>query len=415
MGCVLRVALAKRTPRHNLPRNIPKSQFGTITVIPSERSHLFVTATTHPGMTGKSNEDRYSISAFRLDDDSSTPAVFAIIADGIGGHKAGEIAAEIAVNIISHSISESDGSEPQETLEYGIIQAGDAIQKQSVKEFSQQGMGSTCACAWIIDDRLYTASVGDSRIYLLRDGNIRQISIDHTWVQEALDHGIIKPEQARNHPRSHIIRRYLGSKSAVVPDLRLKLSPEETDVQALANQGTRLLPGDQLLLCSDGLSDLVEDVEIGEALKSQEMSNAISSLVDLANERGGHDNITIVALKIPAPNETASVEIKLDTTPQQNALPWLTCAIIGVSVIFILAIAALAFWLLTRPESKPSPTLLPDASIPVATFTLTAAEVHPIETPIPSGTPIQATLTPWPTNPPEDQGAELPSPTLDGF
>ena len=302
-------------------------------MIPSERSHLFVAATTHPGMTGKSNEDRYSVSAFRLDDEFSTPSVFAIVADGIGGHKAGEIAAEIAVNTISYFISESDGSEPVETLEYAIIQAGDAIQKQSLKDITQQGMGSTCACAWIIDDRLYIGSVGDSRIYLLRNGVIRQITIDHTWVQEALDHGIIKPEQARNHPRSHIIRRYLGSKSTVVPDLRLKLSPEENEAQTLANQGLQLFPGDQLLLCSDGLSDLVEDTEIVETIKSSEMSTALSSLVDLANKRGGHDNITLVALKVPAPDETPETEIKLGLTPSKKAIPWLTCTIIGIAAI----------------------------------------------------------------------------------
>ncbi len=384
-------------------------------MIPSERSHLFVAATTHPGMTGKSNEDRYSISAFRIDDEGNTPAVFAIIADGIGGHKAGEIAAEIAIDTISHFISESDGSEPQETLEYAIIQAGDAIQKQSIKEISQQGMGSTCACAWIIDDQLYTASVGDSRIYLLRNGNIQQLSIDHTWVQEALDHGIIKPEQARNHPRSHIIRRYLGSKSTVVPDLRLKLSSNESDAQALANQGMRLLPGDILLLCSDGLSDLVEDDEFKEALNSSEMSAALSSLVDMANKRGGHDNITIVTLKVPAPNEIPNVKIQSDTLPIQKTKPWLTCTIIGIVVIFIFLIAALAFWLLNRPESTPNSTTLPSVSSPVVTLTLTAAETNPTGTLNPSLTPIRATLTPWPTNPPENQDADAFTPTLEGY
>lgn len=384
-------------------------------MIPSERSHLFVAAITHPGMTGKSNEDRYSISAFRLEDETSTPAVFAIVADGIGGHKAGEIAAEIAVNIISHSILESDATQPQETLEYAVIQAGDAIQKQSLKDVSQQGMGSTCACAWIIDERLYTTSVGDSRIYLLRDGGIRQITIDHTWVQEALDHGIIKPDQARNHPRSHIIRRYLGSKSTVVPDLRIKLDPEETDLQALANQGMGLLPGDQILLCSDGLSDLVEDEEISEVLKSQEMSAAMSSLVDMANERGGHDNITIVALKVPEPDETPSDAIPQDVVPQKNALPRLTCAIIGIAIIFVLLITALAIWLLNKPENKSNPTSLPDISNPMSTLTVTADEVFPTETPIPSMTPIQVTLTPWPTNPPENPESEALTPTLEGF
>ena len=383
-------------------------------MIPSERSHLFVAAITHAGMTGKSNEDRYSISAFRLEDEGNTPAVFAIVADGIGGHKAGEIAAEIAVDTISHAILESDGTEPKETLEYAVIQAGDAVQKQSLKDESQHGMGSTCACAWIIDDRLYTASVGDSRIYLLRDGGIQQITVDHTWVQEALDHGIIKPEQARNHPRSHIIRRYLGSKSAVVPDLRLKLDPEETAVQALSNQGFRLLPGDQLLICSDGLSDLVEDHEIRETLQSEEMSAAISSLVDLANKRGGHDNITIVALKVPTPDETPNGVIPAEVTSQKSALPCLTCAIIGIAVVLIVVIAALAFWLFNRAEGEDNPVQLPE-SPPAATFTWIPDEVFPTETPIPSLPPARATLTAWPTNPPEDQNMDTPTPTSDGF
>jgi protein phosphatase len=366
-------------------------------------------------MSGKSNEDRYSVSAFRLEDEGSTPAVFAIIADGVGGHKAGEIAAEIAVNNISHTISESDGSEPQETMEYAIIQAGEAIQKQSVKDISQQGMGSTCACVWIIDHKLYIASVGDSRIYMLRDGDIQQISIDHTWVQEALDHGIIKPEQARNHPRSHIIRRYLGSKSAVVPDLRLRLDPAETDAQSLANQGLQLNPGDQLLLCSDGLSDLVENNEIREALQTPEMSTALSSLVDLANERGGHDNITLLALKVPTPDETPKVEIRSQSKPGQSTKSWLTCAIIGLMAILVIMLVAWGIWFFTRSEGTPNPTSSPGVGLPGVTFTLTPEEIELSDTPAPSATPILPTLTPWPTNPPENQGNEALSPTTEGL
>jgi len=384
-------------------------------VIPSERSHLFVAATTHPGISGKSNEDRYSISAFRLDDEGSTPAVFAIIADGVGGHKAGEIAAEIAVNDISHAVAESDGTEPNETLEYAIIKAGEDIQKQSLKNVSQQGMGSTCACVWIIDHQLFTASVGDSRIYLLRNGGIQQISIDHTWVQEALDHGIIKPEQARNHPRSHIIRRYLGSKNAVVPDLRLKLNPDENDEQSRANQGMQLYPGDQLLLCSDGLSDLVENDEILTALQNFEMSTALASLIDIANERGGHDNITIIALKVPKPDETPTVEIPSKTSSWWTVRPWLTCAIIGGVAMLVIILIALGIWLFTHSGTPSDPVTLPKTGFPEVTSTVTPEEVLPTETPVPSATPIQPTLTPWPTNPPENQESVVPSPTLDGF
>jgi protein phosphatase len=366
-------------------------------------------------MSGKSNEDRYSVSAFRLDDEGSTPSVFAIIADGVGGHKAGEIAAEIAVNSISHVVAESDGAEPQKTLEYAIIQAGDAIQKQSLKNTSQQGMGSTCACAWIIDHRLYTASVGDSRIYLVRDEDVQQISIDHTWVQEALDHGIIKPEQARNHPRSHIIRRYLGSKTAVVPDLRLKLSSDETDEQSIANQGMKLYPGDQLLLCSDGLSDLVEENEIREALQTPETSEALTSLVELANERGGHDNITIIALKVPTPDETPKVKMPAQAKSWQPAFSWLTCAIMGAVVLLVIALVALGIWLFTRSEAGPNPTSSPEIIPTETTLTWTPADLTPSETPMPSETPAPPTLTPWPTNPPDNQEGALPSPTVDGL
>jgi protein phosphatase len=365
-------------------------------------------------MTGKSNEDRYAIAAFRLDNEGNTPSVFAIVADGVGGHKAGEIAAEIAVNTISHAIAMSDGANPQETLEYAIIQAGDAIQRQSAKKEDQRGMGSTCACAWVIGERLYTASVGDSRIYLLRNGFIQQTTIDHTWVQEALEHGIIKPEQARNHPRSHIIRRYLGSKNAVIPDLRLKLAPEETDEEAITNQGLHLFPGDQLLLCSDGLSDLVKDDEIQNSLLSTELTQALSNLVDMANERGGHDNITALALKVPVPDETPATGVKLESSSQRVLIPWMTCAVIGLLVVTLLLFGVASVWFYTRAKDTPTPTFLPDTTGPAVIFTVTPAEIIQTDTPVPSSTPIQPTLTPWPTNPPENQ-EEVPSQTQDGL
>lgn len=371
-------------------------------MIPSERAHLFTAAITHPGMTGKSNEDRYAITAYRLDDERNTPAVFAIIADGVGGHKAGEVAAEIAVNTISHAVALSDGTQPQETLEDAIIQAGKDILGQSHKDEAQQGMGSTCICAWIIDERLYMAAVGDSRLYLLRGGEISQLSIDHTWVQEALDHGIIKPEQARNHPRSHIIRRYLGSKNAVIPDLRLKLTPEESDQEAVANQGFPLVPGDQVLLCSDGLSDLVEDHEMHEILTAADLAAALETMVDLANARGGHDNITILALKVSTPEEQPGMAAPPKPTDQPNLLPWITCAVFGLITTAVILLAILGIWFFNRADGQPMPTATPDFLPPAATLTLPPTEIHPTETPLPSETPIQPTLTPWPTNPPEN-------------
>ena len=145
-------------------------------------------------------------------------------------------------------------------------------------------MGTTAVCAWIIGDRLYTAAAGDSRLYLLRSGALQRLTTDHTWVQEALDHGALSPEGARDHPNAHVIRRYLGAKHPLRADLRLRLHPDESDAQAEANQGLRLLPGDRLLLCSDGLTDLVEDAEILAALSTDSPTKeALHGLVALAN------------------------------------------------------------------------------------------------------------------------------------
>ncbi|MBN1667183.1 MAG: serine/threonine-protein phosphatase, partial [Anaerolineales bacterium] len=259
-----------------------------------EHAHLFVAAASHAGMSGKNNEDCYTVIAHQVSESDPTPSVFAIVADGVGGHRAGEVAAEIAVDVISHTVSESDASDPLQILENAIIQASHAIHEQSRSDDAQDGMGSTVACAWVLGQRLYTASVGDSRIYLIRDGKIHQLTTDHTWVQEAIEHGIITPDQARGHPRAHVIRRYLGAKSAPEVDLRLRWRDEENPEQERSNQGASLLPDDLLVLCSDGLTDLVDDQEIATLLLSEEQEEALADLIALANKRGGHDNITVV-------------------------------------------------------------------------------------------------------------------------
>lgn len=251
-------------------------------------------------MTGKNNEDRYSVSAFYLPGPERVPSVLAVVADGIGGHKAGEVAAEIAVETISRVVAASDGSFPANTLVQAVIEASQAIYEQSEQQANQKGMGATCACGWIIGDRLFIVNVGDSRIYLLRGGRIHQVSTDHTWIQEALEHGAITPDQIRGHPNSHVIRRYLGSRQTVIPDIRLRLRSQESDEQAEANQGTRLMPGDQVLLCSDGLTDLVDDDEIQRVLSTYPLQEAVHRLIEIANQRGGHDNTTVVALEQPA-------------------------------------------------------------------------------------------------------------------
>jgi len=361
-------------------------------VIPKDQAHLEVHAITHEGMSGKNNEDRYGVSAHIVSEKNSTDSVFAIVADGIGGHQAGEIAAEMVVESISQAVANSDASDPLATMEEAIVQAGQEVNEQATENAAQKGMGSTCVCAWVLGDQLYIASVGDSRIYLLRDNQIHQLTTDHTWAQEAVEHGILNQDQVRGHPQSHIIRRYLGSKTAVEVDFRLRLHPDESDEQALANQGMRLQPGDKLLLCSDGLTDLVEDEEIREKLQWPDQDAALQELVDLANQRGGHDNITIVTLEMPSQGEAKK--------QSRSGLYWLAGIIIGM--IVVVALVALAYVSWQYIQTEPTATLPPPTTTPAVIETEESQSEQPQVTttpePLPTETPVQATVTIWPTS-----------------
>lgn len=371
-----------------------------------EHAHLPVAALTHPGMVGKNNEDSFLVSAFRLEDAKQTPSLLAVLSDGIGGHRAGEVASAMAVETISQLIGQSDASRPTHLLQSAIIETSRQIRDAAQADPNRAGMGATCSAAWIIGNRLYAATVGDSRIYLMRNATIRQISTDHTWVQEALDLGFIQPGEERNHPNAHVIRRYLGSPEDPKVDVRMRLAEGENDNQAEANQGLVLRPGDRLLLCSDGLTDLVDDHEILETFQTQPLLGAAQSLVDLANQRGGHDNITLVAVEIPQPVKgTKPLARKKKGT-------FILLLVALMVVIGLLAAALLGGWLIQR-KSPVTPTPGPGTPVltvmwatPVDTQTSDSSLLPPATlVPTPSPTlpflPPEvggATFTPWPTN-----------------
>ena len=369
-----------------------------------ENSHLHIAAKSHPGMRGKNNEDRFAVSAFHLSQDQPTPAVFAVLSDGIGGHRAGEVAAEMAVDTISQIVAESDGAQPVHTLRNAIGSASQVIREQAERDAQLTGMGATCACAWVIANRLYAAWVGDSRIYLVRRRAIYQLTTDHTWVQEALEAGTITPEQARNHPNAHIIRRHLGSSQPVEPDFRLRLNATESEPPSDANQGMKLLPGDQLILCSDGLTDLVSQAELLYEVEAHSQEKAIDRLVSLANQRGGHDNITVISLRLPL-EDTQRLPLA-GKSPLSN---WRsTCLVIGLLVILAASILGGLYLYSKRSVVQPTVTATLAAPLPTSTFSFPspsptqATPLPPTASPTfivsPSLTPISATLTPWPTN-----------------
>lgn len=360
-------------------------------MIRTARAHLNVEAQTHAGMTGKNNEDRYAVASFVLDKKDRTPVLFAVLSDGIGGHRAGEVAAELAVNHMMQVVAQSDGKYIRQTIEDAVNEASEAIAAHSESNSNLKGMGATCATAWIVGDKLHTAYVGDSRIYLMRGGRIQQLTVDHTWVQEAIDRGVLTPEAARAHPNVHVIRRYLGSPTPPDPDFRLKLFNDEGDQNAENNQGLQLLPNDMLLLCSDGLTDLVWNDEILELVRSKpNLKDASRALVELANSRGGHDNTTVILISVPS-------DFKLTGRRHVNLLPWIIGGMAGIFLVLAAAsVLALGLWQWTVGPS-PTPTFtLTSTQTATPAFTMTSRATMPV---LPTlSLPIAPTYTPWPTN-----------------
>jgi len=269
-------------------------------MILAKQAHLHVAAQSNKGVVRQNNEDNFAVSAYQLSQADATPAVFAILSDGIGGHNAGEVASEMVVNRFTAKVSRSDGTHPQEVLKSAFDETNLKVVTASQSSPERKGMGATLACAWVIGRRLYTASAGDSRIYLVRAGSIQQLSLDHTWIQEAIDKGQTDLAQVNNLPSLHVIRRYVGSEKEIEPDFRMRMREGETNEQMLANQGAPLLPGDLLLLCSDGLTDMVTNEEMIQVMQREKNLRAsVDELVNLANKHGGKDNITVVMLMVP--------------------------------------------------------------------------------------------------------------------
>jgi protein phosphatase len=335
-----------------------------------------------------------------------------VVSDGVGGHRAGEVASEMTVNMISNIVGQSNGENPTQTMGDAIRSASNQIYAlgQTTTDFYE--MGATVACLIIIGHHLYTATVGDSRIYLMRDGHAHQISQDHTWIQEALRAGIISPDDVAGHPNAHVIRRYLGSPVPPEVDFTLHLTGHETDAQALANQGMLLRAGDQMLVCSDGLSDLVSGEEMLANLNNQPLDAAVKSLIDLANARGGHDNITIIAVGVPS----SATRFEHLLTPRNISM----AAVGGVALAGLFVLFFAGWWFYDWVQSK-APTPIPPtqpviiyrsaltpliSSTPQSTYTMDP-KLSFDKLLLPSATATspyrlfttgQASLTPWQNN-----------------
>ena len=243
---------------------------------------------TDAGRVRQSNEDFHWCSSWLL-----------VVADGMGGHQAGEIASEITVSTIRNACSPAPTGADETNLAHphlpdlvkAVVDANSAIVRASLEDPDRQGMGTTVAALSLIADptdpqtpfALGLVNVGDSRTYVLRQGRLRQVSKDHSFVQDLIDQGQITREEARYHPRRNIVTRALG----IEPDVQV-------DSAKLP-----LIKGDRFLLCSDGLVDEIDDKHIEEILKQYEDPQpAADALVQAANDNGGRDNVTVIVADV---------------------------------------------------------------------------------------------------------------------
>lgn len=228
------------------------------------------------GCVRSNNEDRIGVFTDR-------DSALLVVADGMGGHAAGEVAAQLAVDTLAETWQMQRPLAPPEFLAQAVTAANAAIHAQGEANPTQKGMGTTVTALLLGVYEGWFIHVGDSRLYMLRDGVFRQVSEDHSLVRDMVREGLLLPAEAKNHPCRNIIVRALGSQDAILPQI---------DEDPLV-----LKYNDRFLLCSDGLHDLVDDNEISEHLAAP-VVNACQSLVELARQRGGKDNISVLVCRV---------------------------------------------------------------------------------------------------------------------
>jgi serine/threonine protein phosphatase PrpC len=246
--------------------------------------HITCAGRTDVGIIRSGNEDSYLMVPER--------GVF-LVADGMGGHAAGEVASEMAVRLISRELGSLRGLSDEQVAERmrtAIRSANAAIFQRTLTEHDKRGMGTTVTALVLFDTRFLIGQVGDSRCYLQRDAKLTQVTKDHSYVQEQVDAGLLTPEQARYHPYSNVITRCVGASPDVQPDIY---------------QGEVRL-GDLFLVASDGLTGMVDDRRLQMLLMSRaEPDRKVHALISEANGRGGLDNITAIVVQVAAEDDGA--------------------------------------------------------------------------------------------------------------
>ena len=273
----------------------PLAPAGTISA--KDNSGLKVIVKTDLGNIRTNNEDTGLY--FRVADDSiiQEKGCLLIVADGMGGHQAGEVASKMAADTISKEYFSNNGNvNIEKNLARVFSLANKNIFETAAADKALNGMGTTCTALIIHQQAIYYAHVGDSRAYLIKNQRISRITTDHTYVQELLKNGDITPAEADKHPQRNILTNAMGTKAQVQVDT--------------GKYNGLLEENDRVLICSDGLYDYLEDAEIASIVNSAPVEAAAETLVATAKKRGGHDNITVVLAEKTGPAMKASKQTR---------------------------------------------------------------------------------------------------------
>ena len=357
----------------------------TSQIVPPEPIRIIFAKGTDVGRKRGHNEDYVDAFSPPDPDARSKKGDLFVIADGMGGHQAGEVASQTAVETISRDYYADPEEEIARSIVRAIQRANAAIHQHAQESPSRAGMGTTVVAAVVRGQELCLANVGDSRAYLVRGGTIRQITRDHSFVEEQIRAGILTREEAKTHPQRNVITRALGAKPEV-----------EVDTHC----GTLLL-GDRILLCTDGLSEYVQEGEIQALLNQHSPQEATQRLIALANERGGNDNITALVVQAGQVSPAPDLEDTMPVTPlPQDAkrrglsVPLIAGLAVG-GVAVVAAVAAGALYLapmLGLGRATATPTV--QAPEPTAQATMPPPTVTPPSVPSPTGDAPTSTLAP---------------------
>ncbi len=279
---------------------------------------------TDIGLRRANNQDSYRVVMASSEASWVERGHLFVVADGMGAHAAGELASKLAVDTISHTYHKTRDKTPAQALKLSIEEANRVINHRGQANPDFQGMGTTCTSLLLLPTSAIVAHVGDSRVYRLRGKKLEQLSFDHSLVWELTAGGQIKDEAVANNIPKNIITRSLGPNPEVQVDLEGPFP---------------VLPDDRFLLCSDGLSGQVQDEEIGILLGTLPAEEAAQALIDLANLRGGPDNITVIIAHALAPPAAGAVTAAASDSAKKPAMHPL---VYGVAALSVLVAALLA-------------------------------------------------------------------------